>query len=116
MVDDKSMNPIYMFGYNRYDPNTQTENIGEDPVKASNYGLKNLKVVAQNLESWTTAEGQSYEDLQELYKELISVYRRYVYHVIKIVGGVNETIMNKGQDNIPYQNVSADAQYRALAF
>jgi len=116
MVDDKSMNPIYMFGYNRYDPNTQTENIGDDPVKASNYGLKNLKVVTQNLEPWTTAEGQSYEDLQELYKELISVYRRYVYHVIKIVGGVNETLMNKGQDNIPYQNVSAEAQYRALAF
>ena len=44
MVDDKSMNPIYMFGYNRYDPNTQTENIGDDPIKASNYGLKNLKV------------------------------------------------------------------------
>jgi hypothetical protein len=116
MVDNKSMNPIYMFGYNRYDPNTQTENIGDDPVKASNYGLKNLKVVTQNLEPWTTAEGQSYEDLQELYKELIGVYRRYVYHVIKIVGGVNETLMNKGQDNIPYQNVSADAQYRALEF
>ncbi len=116
MVDEKSLDPMYMFGYNRYDPDTQTENIGDDPVKASTYGLKNLKIVAQNLELWTTKEGQSYADLEELYKELISVYRRYVYHVIRIVGGVNKTRINKGQNSIPYQNVAADEQRRALEF
>jgi hypothetical protein len=116
MVDSKSMDPIYMFGYNRYDPDTQTENIGDDPIKASEYGLKNLKIVAENLDAWTTTEGQSYDDLQELYKELIGVYRRYVYHVIRVVGGVNETLMNKGQDNTPYKNVPKADQFYALRF
>ena len=41
------MNPLYMFGSGGNDPDTQTENIGDDPIKASEYGLKNLKVVAE---------------------------------------------------------------------
>jgi hypothetical protein len=116
VVDQKSMNPLYMFGSGGNDPDTQTENIGDDPVKASEYGLKNLKVVAENLENWTTTEGQSYGDLNELYNELISVYRRYIYHVIRMVGGVNETLLNKGQDNIPYKNVDCEEQRLALSF
>jgi len=116
MVDAKSMNPMYMFGSGGNDPDTQTENIGDDPVKASDYGLKNLKLVAKNLDNWTTSEGQSYEDLNELYNELLGVYRRYIYHVIKLIGGINETLMVKGQKNIPYKNVSAQEQRRALTF
>ena len=116
MVDAKSMNPMYMFGSGGNDPDTQTENIGDDPVKASDYGLKNLKLVAKNLDNWTTSEGQSYEDLNELYNKLLGVYRRYIYHVIKLIGGINETLMVKGQENIPYKNVSAQEQKRALTF
>src|SRR6056300_1895668 len=115
-VDEKSMNPLYMFGSGGNDPDTQTENIGDDPVKASDYGLKNLKLVAQNLEEWTTSEGQSYEDLNELYNELLGVYRRYVYHVVKMIGGINETLMFKGQQNTPYKNVAASEQRKALSF
>ncbi|MEK9957846.1 MAG: zinc-dependent metalloprotease, partial [Flavobacteriaceae bacterium] len=116
IVDGKSLDPIYMFGSRGNDPNTQTENIGDDPVKASSYGLKNLKIVSENLETWTTPTGASYVDLRELYGELIGVYRRYIYHVVTIVGGVYETLMVQGQDALPYQNVSAEKQREALAF
>ena len=116
MVTNKSMNPIYMFGSGGNDPDTQTENIGDDPIKASFYGLKNLKIVAENLDSWTTPEGQSYEDLNELYNEMIGVYRRYIYHVISMVGGINETLMVKGQKNIPYKNLDKESQLNALLF
>ena len=105
-----------MFGSGGNDPNNQTENIGDDPVKASNYGLKNLKIVAKNLDNWTTSNGDNFNDLNELYDEMLSVYRRYIYHVIKIIGGINETLMVKGQNNIPYKNVSIENQKRALAF
>ena len=116
MVDKKSMNPIYMYGSGGNDPNTQTENIGDDPIKASYYGIKNLKIVVSNLDDWTTKKGQSYEDLNELYNETIGVYRRYIYHVIKMIGGINETVMVKGQDNVPYQSLNAKEQKRALSF
>ena len=116
MVDQKSMNSIYMFGSGGNDPDTQTENIGDDPIKASECGLKNLKIVAKNLDNWTTKQGQSYDDLNELYNEMIGVYRRYIYHVIKMVGGVNETLMRKGQDNTPYKNLDQALQRQALDF
>ena len=116
MVDKKSMDPVYMFGSGGNDPDTQTENIGDDPIKASEYGLKNLKIVAKNIDKWTTTEGQSYDDLNELYNEMIGVYRRYIYHVIKMVGGVNEILMRKGQDNTPYKNLDQALQRQALDF
>src|SRR5210317_819883 len=116
MVDEKSLNPIYMFGYNSFDPDSQTENIGDDPIKASTYALKNLKIVAKNLEEWTTSNGQSYADMEELYGELVSVYRRYIYHVIRSLGGVNEILINKGQENTPYKNLNKAKQFDALSF
>src|SRR6056300_1571015 len=116
MVDEKSLNPIYMFGYNSFDPDSQTENIGDDPIKASTYALKNLKIVAKNLEEWTTSNGQSYADMEELYGELVSVYRRYIYHVIRNLGGVNEILINKGQENTPYKNLNKAKQFDALSF
>jgi hypothetical protein len=114
-VDERSLNPVYQFGYGSNDPNAQTENIGDDPVKASAYGLSNLKIVAKNLEQWTTEDGATYDDLKELYMELIGVYRRYIYHVVSVVGGVNETLVVKGQAAIPYKNVDKKKQKEALA-
>ena len=115
-IGNKNLKPLYMFGSYGNDPDSQTENIGDDPVKASYYGLKNLKIVVKNIERWTTNERSDYEDLNELYQELISVYRRYIYHVVSIIGGVNETIMNKGQEGIPYVNVSKEKQLDAIRF
>ena len=114
-VDQRSLEPIYQFGSSGNDPNSQTENIGDDPVKATAYGLSNLKIVAKNLEEWTTEDGATYDDLNELYMELIGVYRRYIYHVVSVVGGVNETLVVKGQAAIPYQNVNKVKQKEALA-
>lgn len=114
-VDERSLEPRYRFG-SYGDPNSQTENIGDDPVRASTYGLKNLKIVASNLEAWTSENGKPYDDLKELHGELLGVYRRYIYHVLNIIGGVNRTLMVKGQEDIPYQNVPRAAQLTALNF
>jgi len=116
-VDQKSLNPIYMFGSSWGDPNSQTENIGDDPVKASNYGIKNLKIVAENLTKWIYSPNKDYEDLEELYGELLGVYRRYIFHVIGIIGGVNQTLVNTNQsESFTYRNVDKQYQIRALNF
>ena len=116
-VDQKSLNPIYMFGSSWGDPNSQTENIGDDPVKASYYGIKNLKIVAENLTKWTYSPNKDYEDLEELYGELLGVYRRYIFHVIGIIGGVNQTLINTNQSgSFTYKNVDKQFQIRALNF
>ena len=116
-VDEKSLNPMYMFGGYGNDPNSQTENIGDDPVKASMYGISNLKIVAKNLKEWTTEPGENYNELDELYGELIGVYRRYVYHVLNLVGGIYDTPHNENQKGVVrYVNVDIDKQMEALNF
>ena len=116
-VDQKSLNPIYMFGSSRGDPNTQTENIGDDPIKASTYGLKNLKIVANNFMDWIHEPNNEKTVLNEIYDELLGVYSRYIFHVIGIVGGINQTLHNTNQDNIfTYVNVDKAYQMEALSF
>ena len=116
-VDEKNLNPIYMFGSSWGDPNSQTENIGDDPVMASKYGLSNLKIVSKNLIDWTYEPDKNYDDLSELYGELLGVYSRYIFHVIGIVGGVNQTLVNTNQkENYTYKNVDRYNQIRALSF
>jgi len=113
-VSERNLNPIYQFGSGGTDPDSQTENIGDDPIKATAYGLSNLKIVAKNLEDWTTEDGQNFDDLKELYLEMVSVYRRYVYHVANLIGGVRETRAVKGQVEQVYENVSRSEQLMAL--
>jgi len=113
-VSERNLNPIYQFGSGGTDPDSQTENIGDDPIKATAYGLSNLKIVAKNLENWTTEDGQNFDDLKELYLEMVSVYRRYVYHVANLIGGVRETRAVKGQVEQVYENVSRSEQLMAL--
>ena len=116
-VDQKSLNPIYMFGSSRGDPNSQTENIGDDPIKASTYGLKNLKIVANNFMDWIHEPNKDYSDLNEIYDELLGVYSRYIFHVIGIVGGINQTLHNTNQvDVFTYVNVDKAYQMEALSF
>lgn len=113
-VSERNLNPIYQFGSGGTDPDSQTENIGDDPIKATTYGLSNLKIVAKNLEDWTTEDGQNFDDLKELYLEMVSVYRRYIYHVANLIGGVRETRAVKGQIEQVYENVPRSEQLMAL--
>ena len=116
-VDSKSLDPVYMFGGYGNDPNSQTENIGDDPVKASTYGIKNLKIVAKNLMDWVIEPNENYDELNELYGELLGVYRRYIYHVHSLIGGIYDTPHNENQKGaIRYENVDINKQIEALRF
>ena len=118
-IESKGDDPIYKFGIQRggsraFDPESQTEGIGNDQVKASSYGLKNLKIVAKNLPKWTSDQTNNYDDLAELYGELLGVYSRYVGHVAGIIGGVNENNKKPSQSGNIYKTVSKEKQEEAM--
>jgi len=115
-INEKAGNPIYKFGKqsSRFDPTAQTEDIGNNSIKASTYGLKNLKIVAKNLPSWTSDQTDDYEDLGELYGELLGVWSRYVGHVVTHVGGVVEDTKNPSQAGDVYNPVSKAYQKSAI--
>lgn len=82
-------NPRLWFGGEgkNEDPRAQTEDLGDDNVKASDYGIKNLKRIIVALPTWTHQTNDRYEDRIEMWKSVISQFNRYTNHVLKNVGG-----------------------------
>jgi len=116
-IKEKEGDPFYLFGArNSFDPSSQTECVGDDPVKASSYGLSNLKIVADNLAHWTLEKEKGFEDLAELYGELLQVWSRYVGHVITNIGGVYEKLITAKEAGQSYTHLSENEQLAAMKF
>ncbi|HEX6939677.1 MAG TPA: zinc-dependent metalloprotease [Longimicrobiales bacterium] len=114
---EKADDPIYRYTpQGGADPRVQTEDLGDDPVKASGYGIANLKVAAANLVAWTSKPGEGYEDLAELYDELIGQWGRYVRHVVALVGGVHEVRKTADQEGPVFDPVPRARQKAAMRF
>ncbi len=116
-IREKDGDPIYRFASSTgYDPSSQTEDLGDDPVKASTYGLMNLKRVVPNLLEWTSTPGEGYSDLEEIYGELIGQWSRYARHVATNIGGVYQSRKASNQNGMLYTPVSKNDQQRAMNF
>lgn len=85
-------------------------------MKASQYGLANLKKVVPNLVEWTSRDGYGYEELDEVYRELTGMWRGYISHVIANVGGVYETRKTADQEGVVYTPVPKEKQKAAVDF
>ena len=95
------------------DPRAQTEDLSDNNVKASEYGIKNLKRVMQHLPQWTKEENDQYDDLVEMYKAVADQFNRYMNHVAKNIGG---RYINNMPGMEPYAPVPAARQREALQY
>lgn len=100
------------------DPGELTEAVGDaDAVKASGLGLKNLKRVADLLMTATTTEkGEPYNDLEEVYGDMIGQWRLEMGHVTAIVGGFQTQQKHIGQDGVLFTPISKERQAEAVKF
>lgn len=117
----KQGDPVYRFGRqgNNYDPSSQSEDLGDDAMKASDYGIKNLKVILPNLMKWTAEADKpfkDYSDLNEMYGQVIGQYNRYMGHIRTNVGGVYEFYKSSGQGDAVYVHTDKTKQKRAVQF
>lgn len=112
--------PMYRFGHQQvgdvHDPSSQTEDLGDDAMLASDYGIKNLKRIVPNLIEWTTEAGEDYDNLEEMYGHVLSQFRRYMGHVSNNIGGVYEHYKAADQPGAVYTPVPKDHQKRAMQF
>jgi hypothetical protein len=109
--------PMYRFGSSTgWNPDAQTEDMGDDPVRSSGYGIANLRRVAPNLVAWTTAPGEGYDELDEIYGELVGQWSRYVGHVLTLVGGRYQNTKASDQPGPIYTPVSRERQEGAVQF
>ena len=90
---------MYRYGrqqiFSRYDPSALEEDLGDDPIKASEYGIKNLKYVLANLSDWI-GDDASTAHRQQLYSGIVDQYYRYLLNVAANVGGVYLTEVKEG--------------------
>lgn len=91
-IDANKKDPMYEFGaqqvFGLIDPTDQTEDLGNDHIKAGNLSISNLKILMSNLEKWTYEPGESYENVENTYLEVVRQYMRHVRHVVPYIGGV----------------------------
>ena len=114
-ITDNEDDRMLRFGSsNGSNPEAQTEDLGDNSVKASTYGMQNLMAVIPNLIDWTAKEGQDYSDAQEIYGEVLIQWRRFVGHVVTNIGGSLENLKSTDQEGEVYTLVPEKRQIEAM--
>ncbi len=101
---------------NPLDPRSQSEQVGDNAMIASTYGIKNLKRIIDNLDQWTATPNEDYENLGMMYDQVVSQFRRYTGHVSKYIGGQMETPKTAEQSGVVYEAVAKKDQEEAMRF
>ena len=119
IITDKKGDPMYEFGAQQLflneDPTDQTEDLGNYHIKASNYGIENLKYIISNIDKWFAQENKNYDDIQEMYLACVSQYMRYLTHVMPYLGGVEyKDIVQDGESNYAKRYITKDKQKKAM--
>ncbi|MCV9930295.1 zinc-dependent metalloprotease [Flavobacterium sp. LS1R49] len=111
--------PIYFYGEQQdeiVDPRSQSEDLGNDAMKASEYGLKNLKRVVSHILEWTYDKDESYYETGKLYIGTIGQWQLYNRHVLSNLGGIYLNTTVHGDNKASYVAVPAAIQKRAVAY
>lgn len=118
-ISENSGDPMYHYGkqqiYGVIDPRSQVEDLGDDAMKASAYGIKNLAYITSRMNDWLDAD-DDYSYRKKIYDGIINQYVRYIGHVYGNVGGVYLKEIKRGDAGELYQSVPKEIQKEALTF
>ncbi|HKK24800.1 MAG TPA: zinc-dependent metalloprotease [Gracilimonas sp.] len=117
-VKERADDPAKQFGYglDDFDPTQITESIGDDWVRASELGMKNLHRIVPNLVNWIAVEDQDYEEVMMRYMQMYMQWGRLTERVIAAIGGSIEELKTYGQPGVVYTEIPKEEQRRSMAF
>lgn len=98
------------------DPRNQNEDLGDDAMLASSYGIKNLKYIVPNIMEWTKEPNKDYKNANAIYGEVVNQYMRYMGHVSKNVGGIYRSYLTVEESGKSAEYVPAKTQKEAVEF
>ena len=117
-IAEKSNDPMFEFGAQQYpmtfDPTDQTEDLGNDHLKAGDLAISNLKYIMNNFEKWYYNEGDTYDDVIDVYKSILSQYARHLRHAYPYLGGFIFKEVRQGDDQYAVSYVSKAEQKKAM--
>ena len=118
-VDEKAGDPRYRYGcqqvYSRYDPSALEEDLGDDPMKAGEYGIRNLQYILKNMDQWITGDDTG-EHKEALLESLMEQYFRYLQNVRYNIGGIYLNRVKEGTPGEKFQPVPKSVQKASLAW
>ena len=124
LIDEKAGNPYYRYGrqqmlgnsyYASYDPSAMAEDLGDDPIKAGDYGIANLKYILPNIDKWI-AEDKDFAHSQGLYVQIANQYYGYLMNVLYQIGGIYLYDVKDGTPGRPAVPVDKKRQKGSLVW
>ena len=116
-IDEKAGDPMYRYGvqqvYSRYDPSSLEEDLGDDPVKAGTYGIRNLQYISGHLNDWI-ANDPDVSHRFALYDNIVVQYYRYLLNAVYNVGGIYLNQVKDGTSVVRYQSVPREVQRSSM--
>lgn len=123
IIEAKAGDPLYRYGaqqmatsaaYGSYDPSARTEDLGDDPIKSSDYGIRNLKYILSRMNEWVGADDEDFTHRGDLYTQLTNQYYRYIGNVMAQVGGIYLNNVKEGSAVKPSVPVARKVQRASL--
>ncbi len=118
LIESKMDDPMYTFGAQQFpltiDPTDQTEDLGNDHLRAGDYAISNLRIITANMLTWLKEDGEDYDDMKIIYQSIVSQYTRHIGHVVPYIGGIEFAEVRQGDNNMPYRYFDKKQQKAAL--
>lgn len=123
ILDEKAGDPMFRYGaqqvsgyasYGAYDPSARSEDLGDNPIKSSDYGISNLKYILPKMNGWIGTDDPDFAHRKDLYTQLVLQYNRYIGHVLAQVGGIYLNYVKDGYGMKPAVPVSKAVQKASL--
>lgn len=117
-IDEAKQNPMLEFGAQQFfatvDPTAQTEDLGNDHLRAGDLAINNLQYIMRNFESWVYSNGSNYDDIAALYKAIVKQYARHIAHVMPYIGGVEFKEIRQGDAQAAQTYLPKTEQQKAM--
>jgi hypothetical protein len=90
--------------------------LSSNPVKAAEYGIKNLKIVMANLLKWTREDMDMYDNTSRMYDNVMDWWLILARHAYSQIGGIREDLKSVEQTGDVYTAIPKEMQKQAVAY
>jgi len=113
--------PFYRYGKQQfhasiYDPRSQSEDLGDDAVAATKYGVANLKYIMANYIDWIKEGDEDFEFRTAIFNGMLNQYLAYAQHVLMNVGGLYKNEVKSADKMKRFENIPEAKQREALEY